>query len=476
MGLVLYNTLTRTKAPFEPLVPGRVGLYVCGPTVYDRAHIGNARPVVVFDVLHRLLRHLYPDVTYVRNITDIDDKIITAAQANNEPIEHLTRRTTAAFHADMAALNALAPTHEPRATAHVPGMIAMIGDLIASGHAYADQGHVLFHVPAMAGYGGLSRRNRDELVAGARVEVAPYKRDPADFVLWKPSPPELPGWGSPWGRGRPGWHIECSVMAGHHLGETFDIHGGGLDLIFPHHENEIAQSTCAHHGAPLARVWMHNGFVMVNGEKMSKSLGNFFTVRELLDEGWHGETIRLALLITHYRQPLDFTRAGLAQAKAVLDRWYTALRQADAAAGAGVGGGNTPPTSPAAALPPPPALLDALLDDLNLPQAIGAVHDLVAALNKAADAGERLAIRAALTGAAGLLGLLHQDPVAWLHGTGAGASGLAEAEIERLIDERQAARAARNFKEADRLRALLKDQGILLEDSRDGRRSTWRRE
>ncbi|HYD31592.1 MAG TPA: cysteine--tRNA ligase, partial [Azospirillaceae bacterium] len=309
MPLDLYNTLTRKKERFEPLEKGKVGLYVCGPTVYDWAHLGNARPVVVFDVLYRLLKRVYasPDwtVTYVRNITDVDDKIIAASQASGEPIESITARTTQAYHEDMAALNALSPDIEPRATHHISRMIAMIERLVAAGHAYEAEGHVLFNVPSMAEYGQLSRRNRDELIAGARVEVAPYKRDPADFVLWKPSTPDQPGWDSPWGRGRPGWHIECSAMSEQHLGQTFDIHGGGLDLVFPHHENEIAQSRCAHGGAPLARFWVHNGFLSVNGEKMSKSLGNFFTVRELLDEA-PGEALRLTLLSAHYRQPLDF--------------------------------------------------------------------------------------------------------------------------------------------------------------------------
>src|SRR5881392_416761 len=323
MPLVLYNSLTRRKEPFEPLDAGLVRMYVCGPTVYDLAHIGNGRAVVAFDLLYRLLRHTYGanHVRYVRNITDVEDKIIVAARETGEAIDALTRRTTAEFHADMAALGALPPDIEPRATAYIPQMIALIERLIAAGHAYAAEGHVLFAVASWPSYGKLARRSRDEMIAGARVEVAPYKRDPGDFVLWKPSTPDQPGWDSPWGRGRPGWHIECSAMSETELGETFDIHGGGLDLIFPHHENEIAQSRSAFGRALMAKYWMHNGFLNISGEKMSKSLGNFFTVHELLDQH-PPEAIRLLLLSAHYRQPLDFTHEGLVQAKATLDRWY----------------------------------------------------------------------------------------------------------------------------------------------------------
>src|SRR5690625_2424749 len=349
--LVLHNTLSREREVFQPEDPANVRLYVCGPTVYDFAHIGNARPVVVFDVLFRLLRHLYgPDkVTYARNITDVDDKIITAARASGESIEQVTERTTRAFHEDMAALGALPPSVEPRATGHIDEMIAMIERLIEKGHAYVIKQHVLFSVPTMEDYGQLSRRDREELIAGARVEVAPYKRDPADFILWKPSGEDEPGWHSPWGRGRPGWHIECSAMSEAHLGKTFDIHGGGLDLIFPHHENEIAQSRCAHGTGYMAKTWMHNGYVVVGGQKMSKSLGNFLTVRDLLEEGVPGEAIRLALLSAHYRQPLDITREKLAEARAQLDGFYGALRTAP----------------PGPEVPPPEPLLTALCDDLD---------------------------------------------------------------------------------------------------------------
>src|SRR5882724_1567122 len=329
MPLTLYNTLTRRKEPFEPLDPQNVRVYVCGPTVYDDAHIGNARADVVFDLLYRVLRHEYGagHVTYVRNITDVEDKIMAAARASGQTIDQVTARTTAQFHADMAALGNLPPDIEPRATEYIPQMIALIERLIASGHAYAAEGHALFRVGSYSKYGVLSRRSRADMIAGARVEVAPYKEDPGDFVLWKPSTPDQPGWDSPWGRGRPGWHIECSAMSENTLGETFDIHGGGLDLIFPHHENEIAQSVCAHHGRPFVNLWMHNGFLTAAaGEKMSKSLGNFVTVHELLED-WPGEAIRLALLSGHYRDPLEFSRERLAQAKQTLDRLYLGLRE-----------------------------------------------------------------------------------------------------------------------------------------------------
>jgi len=448
--LYLYNTRTRTKGRFTPRDRDHVGMYVCGPTVYDTAHVGNARPVLVFDVLARLLRRLYPRVTYVRNITDIDDKIIEAARANGETIDTLTERTTAAYRADMAALDALPPDVEPRCTRTVPEMIALIEELIARGHAYAADGHVLFDVPSYPGYGQLSRRNRDEMIAGARVEVAPYKRDPADFVLWKPSSAEQPGWDSPWARGRPGWHIECSAMSEKYLGRDFDIHGGGIDLIFPHHENEIAQSLCAHPEAGFARVWMHNGFVTVNGEKMAKSAGNFITVRDALNAGHRGETIRLFMLQTHYRQPFDWTDEGLRAAKASLDRFYTALRDADDAAEPG---------------DPPDDFLEALADDLNTPLAIARLNEAVSALNRAPSA-ER---KSTVLGAGALLGILGWEPGAWLRGADDGA-----AAVEARIAARQAARKARDFAEADRIRDELAARGIVLED-KPGGRTEWRR-
>ena len=453
MDLYLHNTLTRTKEKFVPLHPGRVGMYVCGPTVYDFAHIGNARPVVVFDVLARLLRRLYPQVTYVRNITDVDDKINAAAKSSGETIRAITERTARAFHADMAALGALAPDVEPRATEHIAQMIALIEALLKAGHAYEAEGHVLFAVPSMADYGRLSGRNRDEMIAGARVEVAPYKRDPADFVLWKPSEDDVPGWDSPWGRGRPGWHLECSAMSGEYLGETFDIHGGGQDLIFPHHENEIAQSTCAHGGAPFVRYWMHNGFLMVEGEKMSKSLGNFYTVHDLLKE-FPGEAIRLVLLQTHYRQPLDFTKEGIRQARHTLDRFYGALRNAA--------------VEPVSSEVPEPVLA-ALLDDLNTPLALSHLHELVGELNKTGSAEAKGRVLAG----AGALGLLGQDPEAWFRWTPEGASTLGDAAIEAMIQARKDARKAKNFAEADRIRKDLADRGILLEDGPQG--TTWKR-
>jgi cysteinyl-tRNA synthetase len=463
MPLSLYNTLTRRKEPFEPLDPTRVRLYVCGPTVYDFAHIGNARAVVAFDLLYRVLRHEYGEshVSHVRNITDVEDKIIAAARENGEPIDALTRRTTAIFHEDMAALGNLPPDIEPRATEYIPQMVAMIERLIASGHAYAAEGHALFRVASYGKYGALSRRSRADMIAGARVEVAPYKEDPGDFVLWKPSSPEQPGWDSPWGRGRPGWHIECSAMCESTLGETFDIHGGGLDLIFPHHENEIAQSTCAHDGRPFARYWMHNGMLTVGGAKMAKSEGNFITVREALAEA-PGEVIRLALLGTHYRDPLDWTPDRLRQARQSLDRFYRAL---------------TLPRDPIfekfgeadAALGP---LREALADDLNAPLALTRLHDLAGAINRTSSDAERSALQTALERGGQLMGLLGESPLEWLRG-----SARAEADhIEQRIAARSAARRQRRFGEADRIRAGLAAEGIILEDKPDGTTTWWRKD
>ncbi len=461
MTLRLTNTMTRAKEAFEPADPANVRMYVCGPTVYDLAHVGNARPVVVFDVLYRLLKRLYPRVTYARNITDIDDKIIDAARANGETIEALTARTERAFHADMEALGALPPDIEPRATATIGEMIALIETLIASGHAYIADGHVLFEVATMPTYGRLSRHSRDELIAGARVEVAPYKRDGADFVLWKPSSADQPGWDSPWGRGRPGWHLECSAMVEKHLGPLpIDIHGGGQDLIFPHHENEIAQSVCAHEAAhtPFVRTWLHNGHLMVEGEKMSKSLGNFYTVRQLLEEGWPGEAIRLVLLKTHYRAPLNFSRDALKEAKAELDGLYNALRRCIVAAKT-------------------EAMLDrdviaTLEDDLNTPGAIAQLHHLLAELNAAPPGYDQDLYAGRLVTSAVPLGLLQQDPEVWFKG-GAGDAG-DSAEIESLIERRAHARKSRDFAEADRIRAELDASGVLLEDRPDGT-TDWKR-
>ncbi len=458
MPLILYNTLTRRKEPFVPLDPDRVGMYVCGPTVYDRAHIGNARPVIVFDVLYRLLKRLYPNVVYVRNITDVDDKINARAKESGEPISAITARTAQAFHEDIGALNALPPDVEPRATAHIGQMIVMIQALLERGHAYQAEGHVLFSVPSMSDYGMLSRRTQDELIAGARVEVAPYKQHPADFVLWKPSSQDLPGWDSPWGRGRPGWHIECSAMSKEYLGITFDIHGGGQDLVFPHHENEIAQSVCAH-GQPFARYWLHNGYLMVEGEKMSKSLGNFFTVRDLLDQA-PGEAIRLCMLSAHYHQPFDWTAEGLKQARAAVDRLYLALR-------------SVAHIQPQGRDEVPIEVLAALKDDLNTPLAVSHLHELATQLNKAATDGEKARWKGALLAGADVLGLLQQDVEAWFRWTPAGGTALSDGRIDDLVQQRIAARKSKNFAEADRIRKELADNGVLLEDGPHG--TSWRR-
>ena len=476
--LRLHNTLTRKKEDFRPLDAGRVRMYVCGPTVYDFAHIGNARPVIVFDVLYRLLRHLYgPEhVTYVRNITDVDDKINARAGQDypdlplNEAIRRVTEKTEAQFHADMAALGALDPSVEPRATEHIAQMKAMIERLVANGCAYVAEGHVLFHVAAMPDYGKLSGRSLDEMIAGARVEVAPYKRDPMDFVLWKPSKPGEPSWASPCGiaaPGRPGWHIECSAMAEAHLGELFDIHGGGIDLVFPHHENEIAQSRCAHGTKLMAQVWMHNGFLQVEGEKMAKSAGNFVTVHELL-EGWRGfawpgEVIRFAMLMTHYRQPLDFSQTALEQAAIALGSFATFAS----------------PTSGVAASR---EFLDALHDDLNTPRAITELHRL---LKVSRDNASELAVRMASPGAmlqdsdyqaagslAASLSFLGIDigryDRNWLQKQAfSNVSSETRSKADALIAARNAARAAKNFKEADRIRDELEAMGITLKDAKD---------
>jgi cysteinyl-tRNA synthetase len=443
-ALFLHNSLSRRRELFVPIDPAHVRLYVCGPTVYDRVHIGNARPIVVYDVLVRLLRRLYPRVTYVRNITDVDDKINARAAETGEPIGAITARTTQWFHEEMAALGALPPDVEPRATEHIAEMLRMIERLIDSGHAYAAEGHVLFAVPSYPGYGSLSGRSPEDLLAGARVEVAPYKRDPGDFVLWKPSPPELPGWDSPWGRGRPGWHIECSAMSWRYLGQSFDIHGGGNDLVFPHHENERAQSLCAFPDSTFAKYWLHNGMLRVDGVKMSKSLGNFTTLRAVLARV-PAEVARLLLLRAQYREPLEFSDALLEESRRQLDRFYRALE-----------------APPAGEAPVPDAVMAALCDDLNTPLAISHLHGLAdAAL--AGDAGAAAGLRAA----GGLLGLLQADPAAWFHGTGDSGA------IEQAIADRLAARAARDWARADAIRAELAAQGVLLEDGPHG--TTWRR-
>ena len=443
--LTLHNSLNRRKETFQPIDPMHIRMYVCGPTVYDLAHLGNARPVVVFDVLARLLRVLYPRVTYARNITDIDDKINNRARESGEPIAAITARTTADFHADMAALGALEPDVEPRATAHVAEMIQIIERLIASGHAYAAEGHVLFAVKSDPQYGHLSGRTPDELLAGARIDVAPYKADSGDFVLWKPSGPDLPGWDSPWGRGRPGWHIECSAMSWKYLGESFDIHGGGQDLIFPHHENELAQSVCAFPGSTFARVWMHNGMLLVNGQKMSKSLNNFFTVRDVLAKA-PGEAIRHLLLRTHYRAALDFTDAGLVESRQEMNRFYRALERFPAIED----------------VDPSAEMMAALCDDLNTPLAFTVLHGLA----DAAFAGD-FAAACALRAGGAVLGLLQQDPAVWFRG------GDDAADINALVADRIAARNAKDFARADAIRVQLTDAGIVLEDGPGG--TIWRR-
>jgi cysteinyl-tRNA synthetase len=445
--LFVHNSQTRRREVFAPADPSNVRIYVCGPTVYDLPHIGNVRAMVAFDVIVRVLRLLYPRVTYVRNLTDVDDKINARAAQSGEPIAAITARTAADFEADMAAIGNLPPDIEPRATAHVPDMIAVIESLIARGHAYAADGHVLFAVSSFASYGALSGRSPEDLVAGARVEVAPYKRDAGDFVLWKPSTPDLPGWESPWGRGRPGWHIECSAMSWRYLGEDFDIHGGGSDLLFPHHENERAQSLCAFPGSHFARVWLHNGMLQVNGEKMSKSLGNFFTLRDVLARA-PAEAVRLLLLQSRYRAVLDFTDAGLAEARYAMDRFYRALAAAPA------GQGDVPE-----------AFLAAMCDDFNTPAAIAELHALAAA-GLAGDAGAAAGLRAA----GRMLGLLQSDPITWFRGT---RSADEDAAIEAAVAERVRARGARDFARADVIRADLAAKGVLLEDGPTG--TTWRR-
>ncbi|MEP3068586.1 MAG: cysteine--tRNA ligase [Parvibaculum sp.] len=457
----LHNTLTRQKETFEPIDPSNVRLYACGPTVYDYAHIGNARPVVAFDMLFRLLRLAYGEehVLYVRNITDIDDKINARAKESGISIRELTDGTAEVYRADMAALEALSPSVEPRATENVDGMIEMIRTLIEKGHAYAADGHVLFSVPSMKAYGGLSRRNRDELIAGARVEVAPYKKDPADFILWKPSDDETPGWESPWGYGRPGWHIECSAMSARYLGAEFDIHAGGLDLIFPHHENEIAQSCCAHDTDRMARYWVHNGFVTVEGEKMAKSVGNFYTVHDLLKD-WQGEVIRYHLLSTHYRAPLDFSKDGLKEAKAALGRFYLVLRNVEV---------DVLPDAK-----PDPKLVEALADDLNTPLAISRLHAIATEANKAPTRRKKARAQALLKASGELMGLFVSDPDAWFRWMpDAATEGLSDDEIEALVARRIEARKAKDFAEADRVRDQLAEAGIVLEDGAGG--TAWRR-
>lgn len=473
MSLHLYNSLSRRLEAFTPSDPARPTMYVCGPTVYNYVHIGNARGPVVFGVLADVLRRRFGALAYARNITDVDDKINAAAREQEVPISVITDRFAAAYRDDMAALGVAPPDIEPEATAHIGPMITMIEQLIASGHAYAAEGHVLFAVASFDGYGKLSRRNTEDMLAGARVDVAPYKRDPGDFVLWKPSTEGLPGWESPWGRGRPGWHIECSAMAAAHLGETIDIHAGGVDLQFPHHENEIAQSECAHGGKVFARWWLHNGMLNFDGAKMSKSVGNIERVHDLV-QNHPPEALRHALLSAHYRQPLDWSDALIERSTRTLDRLYGTLRDIDALLG------DTAPNSPTPAAIPA-AVEAALDDDLNTPQALSALASIATAArgmsntvahdNETPDAGKRdslAAFAANLRAAGSALGLLQQTPAAWFN-----RGGDADAHIQALIDERTAAKAARDFARADAIRDQLAAEGVVLEDTPAGVR--WKR-
>lgn len=456
--LRLYNTLSARKEAFSPIDPAHVRVYACGPTVYNYAHIGNARMAVVFDLLVRVLKRHYLQVTYVSNITDVDDKIIKAAQDTGEPIDAITQKYAAIYNEDMGALGVTLPDIQPRATTHIGDMIDLIEKLITASHAYEAEGHVMFNVPSFGGYGRLSGRSRDEQVAGARVEVAPYKKDAADFILWKPSSDDQPGWDSPWGRGRPGWHIECSAMAEKHLGLPFDIHGGGADLKFPHHENEIAQSCCAHGHeddvTAFAKYWVHNGFVTVEGEKMAKSIGNIFLVHDLL-EHYDGEVLRLTLLSAHYRQPLDWSEKTLQQNKNMLDRLYRTLHELDEVA----------PDDEAIENP---ELMDALCDDLNTPKALSILN----AMAKKAQETRDPKFKKALLEAGRFLGILQNDPAVWLGYAYNGGDAEAE-KIEALLKERQDARARKDFARADEIRDELDAMGIVIEDSPDGPK--WRR-
>ena len=455
--MYLFNTLKRRKEEFVPLDENNVRMYVCGPTVYDRAHLGNAKTPVVFDVLFRVLRHKYgaEHVTYVSNITDVDDKILNKHKETGKSIREITEQTYQWYVDDMAKLNVLAPNYRPRATEYIGEMIKLVELLLANGHAYEAEGHVLFDVDSMPNYGFLSGRTQKEMLAGARIEVADYKKNPADFVLWKPSEADQPGWNSPWGYGRPGWHLECSAMSSKLLGNSFDIHGGGSDLIFPHHENECAQSLCAHPGESFARYWVHGGMLMVDGVKMSKSLGNFYTIDEVLDKA-PAEALRLLFLTTHYHQPFNFTFEGLEQAKQNLDKFYNALLRVK-------------DVSPAEDAVADERVVQALEDDLNTPLALSFIHELANRLNKAESAEEQATAKAVLLRSADLLGLLWQEPEEWFKG---GAADEA-AEIEALIAQRAAAKKNKDFALADKIRNELKEKGILLEDGPQG--TTWKR-
>ena len=459
MTLQLYNSLGRSKNEFVPLNPKDVKLYVCGPTVYSDIHIGNARPIIVFDVLYRLLKFCYPRVTYVRNITDVDDKILARADELGESIDALTARTVKQFHQDIAQLGTIKPDHEPRATDHISQMVGMIQRLIDGGSGYIAEKHVLFHVPSVPSYGILSGRSRDEMLAGARVEPAPYKKDPGDFVLWKPSEEGEIGWESPWGRGRPGWHIECSAMSIEYLGTDFDIHGGGEDLIFPHHENEIIQSCCAYPDTSFARVWLHNGYLQSEGTKMSKSLNNFYTVKELLGDGerqrmWRGESIRLMMLSTQYRQSLDFRVEGIENSKNKLDRWYRA---------SGLGGPSD--------VGPSHEFVEALSDDLNTPLAISVLDSMCGKI-LAGEKEEGRYVEEFIAGAR-MLGLLRYEPKVWFQGSSVENETQEKEEIETLIEQRALAKKEKDFETADNIRKALTEKGVIVED-KPGGQTVWR--
>ena len=456
MPLTIYDTMAREKRVFEPADPMRVTLYVCGPTVYSYAHIGNARAAVVFDLLFRMLRHHYGEqhVVYARNITDIDDKIIKAANETGEPISAITEKFAEIYRQDMGALGVTTPNLEPKATDHIAPMIAMVEKLITEGAAYAAEGHVLFSIDAFADYGKLSGVDRDDMIAGARVEIAPYKKDAADFVLWKPSSDAEPGWESPWGRGRPGWHLECAVMINSELAQTIDIPGGGQDLRFPHHENEIAQASCANHGAPLARYWMHNGFLRMGSDKMSKSLGNVVLAHDLLKD-WHGETLRWALLSAHYRQPLEWTEELLRQSKRQLDRFYRMLEEIEFSAETGDA---------------PESVALALDDDLNTPEAFAGLHELRDIATQMDGDSRKNAVKR-LRDAGRLMGFFNVEPTVWFKG--ASGDGLSAEKIDALIAERASARKSKDFARSDQIRDELAAQGIIIEDGPQG--ATWRR-
>ena len=454
--IYLYNTLHRRKEEFKPIDASNVRMYVCGPTVYDRAHLGNAKTPVVFDVLYRLLREVYgaEHVTYVSNITDVDDKILNKHKETGKPIREITEQTCQWYLDDMAKLNVLAPNHRPRATEYIGEMIELVKLLLQNGHAYEAQGHVLFDVDSMPGYGFLSGRSMKEMLAGARIEVADYKKNPADFVLWKPSEPGQPGWDSPWGYGRPGWHLECSAMSSKLLGNSFDIHGGGSDLIFPHHENECAQSMCAHPNDKFANYWVHGGMLMVDGVKMSKSLGNFYTIDEVLEKA-PAEALRLLFLTTHYHQPFNFTFDGLAQSKGILDKFYNALLRVE-----DVKVEKTEVDE---------QIVEALADDLNTPLALLKLHELTARLNKAETPEDKAKYKALLLGSAGLLGLLWQSPQEWFKGSAEENNGTIEAKIRARAE----AKKNKDYALADQIRNELKEQGIVLEDTPQG--TIWKK-